>query len=197
VTSPNGGELWAPGSTQTVTWSSNMISGNGGKVGVYLVDTSTWGFATLSAGTPVSAGSWSWTVPAGQAVGNAYRIRLIYLGAATVSDYGNANFAIAPSPPTVTVTSNNAPETWSRGTIHNLTWTSYAVTGKVYVYLVNTATPSWETLDLAGGAINAALGSYSWSIPTGVAPGTKYLIRVFSKADINVSDYSDALLTVN
>jgi hypothetical protein len=93
------------------------------------------------------------------------------------------------------VTSNNTPTTWTRGTIHNITWSSYGVSGKVYVYLVNGTT--WETLDIPGGPVSASSGTYSWNIPLDVTPFNKYLIRVFSKANINVTDYSDAYLTIN
>jgi hypothetical protein len=196
LTSPNGGEVWAPGSTHAVTWNQNMVTGEGGKAGIYLINTSTWVTTTLTNTVAANAGTYSWAIPAGQAIGDTYQVRIIALEQSTLDDYSNASFVIASSPSTVHVTSVNTATTWTRGTAHPITWTSTSVS-KVYVYLVNTATPGWDTTDLAGGAINGSLGTFSWNIPAGTAPGTKYLLRVFSKANVNVTDYSDAYLTIN
>jgi len=81
VTSPNGGEQWAQGTTQTIRW-----SGGNGYVGIYLYLWSTryldsnngYGnpVSTISPNSiPASQGQYSWTIPVSLAP-NQYYIRL-------------------------------------------------------------------------------------------------------------------------
>src|SRR4029434_4217235 len=64
LTSPNGGETWVKGTTQTITWTDN-ISGN---VKIRLRNGSALA-AIIATSTP-SNGSFAWTVPTSLATGS-------------------------------------------------------------------------------------------------------------------------------
>jgi endonuclease/exonuclease/phosphatase family metal-dependent hydrolase len=88
VTSPNGGESWAGGSTQTISWTATGVS----SVRVeYSLDGATW--SVLSSGT--SASSLSWTVPSSATT--AARVRVTDTANAAVTDASNAAFTITVS----------------------------------------------------------------------------------------------------
>lgn len=91
LTAPNGGEQWCGGSSQNITWTSTSVtnvkielSSNGGSSYP----------TTLVASTPASAGSWAWNIPAGQTIGDQYRIRISDASNASVNDASATNFSI-------------------------------------------------------------------------------------------------------
>ena len=89
VTSPNGGETWIKGTTQTITWTDN-ISGN---VKIRLFKGSTVA-AIIAASTP-SNGSFDWTVSTSLADGDNYKVEVRSLDNPTIRDRSDRNFTIA------------------------------------------------------------------------------------------------------
>jgi len=94
VTSPNGGESWAHGTTHPVTWT---YTGNpGANVKIELLKAgSPVGTATSS--TPIGAGgtgSYSWPISATRAPGTDYKIRVTSTSNPAISDTSNNNFNI-------------------------------------------------------------------------------------------------------
>ena len=94
VTSPNGGESWIGGTTHAITWTS---TGNPlAKVKIELLKAGVVK-ATISS-SAVNSGSFNWVIPATQALGADYRIRvtstIIPVGGSAATDSSDANFAI-------------------------------------------------------------------------------------------------------
>jgi endonuclease/exonuclease/phosphatase family metal-dependent hydrolase len=87
VTSPNGGESWAGGSVQNVTWTSSGVANVKLE---YTLDGSTW--SVITASTPAAASSYAWTVPS--SASTAAKVRVTDAAAATVTDASNAAFTI-------------------------------------------------------------------------------------------------------
>jgi hypothetical protein len=97
VTSPNGGEVWAKGTTHIITWLDN-ISWNVRielwKGGIY--------HSLINASTP-STGSCYWAIPSTLPSGNNYKIKILALSSsnAALFDFSDNNFSIigpTPSP---------------------------------------------------------------------------------------------------
>ncbi len=86
VISPNGGESWAGGSTQSITWTSANIANVKLE---YTLDGSTW--TTITASTTASGGSYAWTVPG--SASTAARVRVTD-AAGTTTDVSDATFTI-------------------------------------------------------------------------------------------------------
>ncbi|HEX6037506.1 lamin tail domain-containing protein [Longimicrobium sp.] len=89
VTSPNGGESWAGGSTQAITWTSSGVTNVKLE---YTLNGSTW---SVISSTAASAGSYAWTVPSSATT--TAKVRVTDASAATVTDASNANFTITTS----------------------------------------------------------------------------------------------------
>ncbi len=90
VTSPNGGESWARGSTHSITWSS--VGNVGSNVKIELMQGGSVYFV-ITESTP-NDGSFSGTIPAGTPVGANYRIRITSTSNPAITDNSNANFSV-------------------------------------------------------------------------------------------------------
>ena len=91
VVSPNGGETWAPGSTQTIRWSY------GGNPGTSVnIDLLSKGKEVLRIASAVkaSAKSYKWTIPKKQAKGKNYRIRITSTTFGNCTDTSDKAFTI-------------------------------------------------------------------------------------------------------
>ncbi len=74
VTAPPTGAYWGTGSTHAITWTAPLVTGNV-EIRLYIYPAGT--YVTLVTGIAASQGGWTWTVPAGQAAGTQYRIRVV------------------------------------------------------------------------------------------------------------------------
>ena len=99
--SPNNGEVWIVGSSQSITWSKS------GTIANVKLEYSTDGGVlypnVIIASTPAAAGSYSWTIP--DAISNTVRVKITNLADTVVLDTSDANFKIAGS---LNLTSPNA-----------------------------------------------------------------------------------------
>jgi hypothetical protein len=107
ITSPNGGETWNTGTTQTIQWI--YAGGPGSKVRIELLK---GGVVNRVIKSSVSigengSGSYNWKIPSNQASGNDYEIRVTSNSNSSYTDTSNTNFSIrTPS------TDNTVVGTW-------------------------------------------------------------------------------------
>ena len=90
VESPNGGENWRNGTTQTITWST--VGNPGSSVKIELLRSGSV-VRTISSSTP-NNGSYSWTIPSRQTSASNYKIRITSRSDSAYKDTSNNNFAI-------------------------------------------------------------------------------------------------------
>ncbi|MDP9263854.1 MAG: hypothetical protein M3O85_05985 [Acidobacteriota bacterium] len=94
VTAPNGGESWAAGSTQAITW--NFTGSPGSLVKIDLLKIGRF-YTTISSGTSVGSGgsgSFSWAIPLGLPAGNDYSVQVTSTSDASITDTSNADFTV-------------------------------------------------------------------------------------------------------
>ena len=108
VTSPNGGETWAQGSTHNITWASTGISSGTVQLSITNYDKNTsWAFIDV----PVLNGSYSWTIPtimnnnADISTIGESKITVLYRPSSglPVKDSSDNYFTIAAAPPAATL----------------------------------------------------------------------------------------------
>ena len=75
ITSPNGGEQWAQGSTHNITWTSSGIP-SGDLVSAFITNDSTGLNTTIFSNVPASQGSYSWAIPSSMVFGSQYKIQV-------------------------------------------------------------------------------------------------------------------------
>lgn len=97
ITSPNGGESWALGSTHAVTWTSVNLSGG---VTLALIGVnSTTPQLTIATNIPVQQGVFQWTIPAAIIPGSYYKVKVFMPSPAgtMLQDLSDAPFSITPN----------------------------------------------------------------------------------------------------
>jgi hypothetical protein len=96
VVSPNGGENWQTGTTQTIRWNYT------GNPGSYLkIELLKGGMLnrTITSRASTSSGSYSWRLPSKQNPGNDYRIRITSRTNSSCIDTSDLDFTIGGSTP--------------------------------------------------------------------------------------------------
>jgi hypothetical protein len=186
LTSPDGGESWAVGSTQPITWSSTDLSGN---VTLELFKGGVLN-SILTASTP-NDGSFDWTIPSGQESGSDYTVRVRSVDVPALTDESTASFTLTADSPSITVTSPNGGESFTTGTVQTITWTDN-LAGNVAIVLTQN---NLAFLTLV--ASTESDGSFDWAIGDNVPPGSDYKIRVTSNDDTAIKDNSNAFFSVS
>ncbi|MCE9581451.1 MAG: FG-GAP-like repeat-containing protein [Planctomycetes bacterium] len=176
VTSPNGGESWSAGGSETVTWAA---AGFGGTVDVQIsTDGVSW--TTLAASTP-NDGSTGVTAPT--TLSTTARVR-VKQTAGSMTDDSDADFTIAG----LQVISPNGGETWYVGTSATVTWLSAGIAGSVDIDLSIDGS-TWTSL-VAGTAND---GSQVVSVP---APSSATARVRVKQTGGSLSDTSDAVFAI-
>jgi len=191
VTSPNGGDTWQGGTRQTVTWTWSGIGGPYVRIDLYAGTTSV---RTLTTSAALTAGAFAWTVPATQMPRADYRIKISSTTTTSVLDWSDAPFAIAA--PTLTVTTPNGGETWTRGTSQTIRWTYSGNPGAAVKIELFKGTTLNRTISSSAPLGSGGLGSYPWTIPSTQTIGADYRIKVTSTSTTAVSDFDDAPFTI-
>jgi len=179
LTSPGGGEVWTAGTQEDITWTSRGLD----SVTIeYTTDGTTW--TTVAASAPAASGSYAWNIP--ETPSETCRVRISGGG---VSDASGGTFTILPSP-SVTVTSPDGGESWTAGTVREITWT--AVNVAVVALQYTTGGGAWMTIE---ENIGAASGSYSWTVPD--TPSESCRVRITAQDGSGASDESDGAFTIS
>lgn len=188
VTSPNGGESMARGAVVPITWTHTGNPGANVKIELYSGSTLS---ATIAASMPLSAGTYSWTIPAGQAIGSNYTVKITSATDNTISDTSNSPFSITG--PSITVIAPNGGETLLRGAVVPIRWSYTGNPGaKVKIQLYKGATLS-RTIS-TGTALSA--GVYNWKISSLQSLASGYRIKITSTTDSTIGDTSDGTFTI-
>jgi surfactin synthase thioesterase subunit len=183
VTSPNGGENWAAGSTQTINWNDNI--GENVKIDLYKGGT----FHSLIVASTTSDGSKIWNIPFALESGSDYTVKITSITNPGITDVSNLNFTIIGNQ--VAVTSPNGGENWKIGSTQVITWTDN-LTGSVEIQLFK------------GGVFKSSItestpsdGTFTWNIPTSLTQASDYRISISSVDDGTIFDQSDTDFTLS
>ena len=186
LVSPNGGENWTRGTTQTIRWNSTESLGTYVKIEL------------LKPGKPnqliVSAtlndGSHPWLIPPAQAPGSDYKVKITSTINASNYDISDNYFTIPA--PSLTVISPNGGENWTRGTTQTIRWNSTESPGTyVKIELLKPGKPNQL---IVSATLND--GSHPWLIPAAQTPGTDYKVKITSTINVLNNDTSDGHLTI-
>jgi hypothetical protein len=188
VISPNGYEQWEKGKTYNIQWEGPTNigwSGAGVTINLYKYVNDNLTFVKqIATGLPLQAkGSYSWTIPTDLDLGSSYRIRMDDYASYDLSDN---SFIIKDTEvgQSIQLTYPNGGETWERGRIYSIKWTTTGSVPKVSVMWNSSVTGQF----IVQGIDNA--GSYNWTIPSDFALG-QYKIRVSGTDYSNATDVSD------
>jgi hypothetical protein len=187
LTAPNGGEQWQIGSTQQITWTTPILTGN---CRLLLMGPVT---RVIAQEIPVSTGAFTWAIPADIAPGIHYRVKVYLLPESNaIFDISDADFAITPvNPPnySVTVLSPNGGEQWAQGSMQTITWTHTGFEGEVTIGLIP---ENSNNQIIIAQSVPAGAHTFTWTVPATLAPGS-YRVHIMwlTILTIYVGDLSD------
>lgn len=183
VTSPNGGESWVVGSTQTITWNSTGLV-DSVRIEYSLDNGASW--TTIVAQTPAD-GSHDWAVPDTSSQETLIRITDADDGSPT--DISDDVFSLLGT--ALTITSPNGGETWLAGSSQTITW---ATTGTVEFVTLEYSADNGSTWNNIITNISNT-GNYPWTVPA--INSNNALVRVFDASDGEPIDVSDAVFNIS
>ena len=186
VTSPNGGEKWIRGTTQTIKWNSTGSPGT--YVKIELLKPGKLNQLIVSA--TLNDGSHPWLIPATQISGTDYKVKVTSTTNAAYNDTSDNYFTIPA--PSFKVISPNGSESWVRGTTQTIRWNSSESPGTyVKIELLKPGKPNQL---IVSATLND--GSHPWLIPAAQIPGTDYRVKVTSTINASNYDISDSSFTI-
>ncbi|MGC8804353.1 MAG: lectin like domain-containing protein [Candidatus Ratteibacteria bacterium] len=187
--SPNGGEVWEQGSTQIIKWNySETLSGN---VKLELVKNENI-VSIIASGISKGTGGtgfYNWKIPTTISTGDNYKIRITSISNPVVTDTSDASFSIITG--NITVSHPGSGIKFSKGTSQIIQWTASGNVGswvKVELWRSNNFVSTIASSVSAG--INGR-GSYVWYIPSRIASGGDYSIKVLSKINSSIFGISE------
>ncbi|MFA5803444.1 MAG: FISUMP domain-containing protein [Melioribacteraceae bacterium] len=175
VTSPNGGESWKVGSTQSITWTSSNV--NKFKLEYTTNNGTAWQVVGYSSSSP-----YSWVIPNTASV--QCKVRISDSTNAAVWDTSKAVFTIYK--PSITVVYPNGGEELQVGANVTIAWQSSNV-ANVAVEYSTTNKRTWNTVSSSVAASNQSL---SWTVPDSISDSC--FIRIKDVSDNTIADTSNA-----
>jgi hypothetical protein len=171
-----------------ITWSYTANPGANVKIELYNGTTLS---RTIALSTPLSTGTYNWTIPSTQTLGSSYKIKVTSTTNSAYSDTSNSAFTIAT--PSITVTAPNGGESYTRGTVMPITWKYGGNPGANVKILLYKGLFLSRTLTLS---TSLSAGKYNWTVPSTQAVGSTYKIKIISTTNSSYSDSSNASFTI-
>ena len=151
VVSPNGGEAWNSGTSQTISWNSKGIT----SVNIEYSTNNGVDWITIE-NNVASSGLYNWAqVP--NTSSNNCKVRISNAESGVPFDESNSTFSILPEPG-ITVLAPNGGETLQTGTSNNITWTSENI-ANVKIELTTNNGASWTVIEES----TPSDGNYNWT----------------------------------
>ncbi|HOM66156.1 MAG TPA: hypothetical protein PK591_10105, partial [Ignavibacteriales bacterium] len=185
LTSPNGGESFAAGSSQQISWIANNV--NNVKIEYQTSNGGTW---THIATVPANSSPYTWTVPA--TTSSEYRIRISDATYSTIQSQSANTFKVGQ----ITVTRPNTAETFQVGKTLPIRWNASSNINFVNIAFSTDNGTTWYYI---ANNVSASAGAYNWTILN--KPSNNCLIRITdASTDTTVSghirDISDVAFSV-
>ncbi len=182
LTSPNGGEIWSPATTQNITWNS---AGDISAVKLeYSVNAGgTW--LAISASAP-NSGTFAWLIPPVQTT--VAMVRISDAADENPADVSDNTFSIRD--PELALLAPNGGELWNGGTSQTISWQTIGTVPFVDLEYSTNSGANWSLIadDLAN------TDSLQWSVPN--LTSNTVLVRITSSSDPTLSDESDAVFII-
>jgi hypothetical protein len=183
IVSPNGGEIWKVGETDTLKWTYKYVTNI--KIEYTTDNEASW--STIIVSTPASSGSYPWTVL--NTPSNQCKVRISDAIDPTVFSKSANIFNIVVRK--IVVKSPNGGENWYIGKIDTIMWTNDYVNNAKLEYTTNNGT-GWTTII---SSTPASSGSYPWTVLN--TPSNQCEVRISDVSNSSISDTSDNTFTIS
>ena len=198
VVSPNGGENYLQGSTQTINWTFTDNPGPTVKIEALQGETV---LAVISPATPIGSGgqgSFNLTFPYSTPLGSEYRIRITSTAYPGCTDTSNAPFSVVPNTSAlITLVSPDGGENYLQGSKQTITWTYNGYPGPTVKIEALRGETVLAVITPATAIGSAGSGSFNLTFPYNTPLGSDYRIRVSSTIYPTWTDTSENPFTIS
>ncbi|NUN10882.1 MAG: hypothetical protein HUU54_17030, partial [Ignavibacteriaceae bacterium] len=185
VQSPNGGEVWTYGSTQSIRWLAENVE----KVKVEFTTNNGATWSTIVDSTD-NTGSYLWTIP--NLNSSLCKVRISDARDGLPFDLSDNVFSLSNQvQQSVNLTSPNGGEIWEATSSRTITWVSSAIS-KVKIEFTTNNGISWTTIVDS----TESDGLYEWN-PVPNTPSGLCKVRISDYLDSIPNDESDAVFTIS
>ncbi len=180
ITSPDGGEVWEQGTTRTIAW---KYTGNiKGRIKIELLKDGSLAciIASSAALGTGGSGSFNWTIPATVSAGDSYKVRITNTSNTSITDTSSTNFSITG--PAIIVDAPAKGLKLHKNSSQTIRW---RYTGKISGFVRIELLQSGRIKKIITQACligTKGNGYYIWRIPSDIAPGDGYTVKVISNA---------------
>jgi pimeloyl-ACP methyl ester carboxylesterase len=196
VTTPNGGEEWAAGSIQEITWSATDDHGVAGVDLYYSTSGLDGPFTPIALGQP-NDGNYSWTVPENPTTNAYIRAVAFDTDGNNSQDDSDSNFTITSldlQAPQITLLAPNGGEEWVAGSVQTITWSATDNVGVTAIDLEYSLDGGTTRSTIATGEENDGL--FSWSVPNFISDNAIVSAVAYDAAGNSGQDVSDAAFSI-
>ena len=202
ITSPNGGEDWLEGSTQTITFFGGGEE-NGPDYGgwyyyvlYYSIDGGEIWIPIATPWTHDGEAEYNWTVPVFHRIQDKCRIKVSYGESYGIDDISDNNFTIRAKEPSnlITILQPNGSEILNERTTQEIIWFTTGDIGGNDVSLAYSLNSGIEWSNISSSTPND--GSHDWTLPNISDIADYCLIGIWSVADENIYKTSDDFFTI-
>ena len=192
VESPNGGETWSLGSTQSIKWNYTENPGPSVKIEALRGETVIATIPSVSIGSGGS-GFYNLTIPSSTPLGDNYRFRVTSTSNPAYNDVSDAPFTIGAP---ITVVSPDGGEAWQLGSAQAVQWTYTGNPGssvKIEALRGETVIATIPSVSIGSGGS----GFFNLTVPFSTPLGDNYRFRVTSTSNPAYTDTSNAPFTIS
>lgn len=196
VASPNGGETWYRGTTQTIAWTHARKPAE--KVKIVLCKGGA-AVKTIATAVPIGIdgkGSRNWTIPENLTPGDDYEVRIVSTSCSSCADVSDGTFSVK-TPGAVAVLAPNGDENWQVGSRYAIGWMATVDIGpsaRIELLKADTVVKTIALNALSGGV---GKHSFPWKVPNTLAYGNDYRIRVSGNDNPAHTDTSDKMFVIS
>jgi len=187
VATPNGGENWAPGTTQTISWTYVGTPGNYVRIQLFKSGVLYRNIVSSRSIGTGGSGSYPWAIPSTQPGGSDYQVKVTSTTNSAYTDASNANFTIPGPLPVVTViaTDGSATEAGSATGMYRISRTGATVS-------------SLSVFFAMGGSAQNGVDYNAITSPVTIPAGASYVFVTLRPIDDSVDEANEtAILTIS
>ncbi len=184
ISAPIAGDIYLAGSSKQISW-TNSSSVTQVKIEYSTDDGTNWN--TIVNNYPSTSGNYTWTVPSSLS-SSAGRIRISDAGSSLNISSTSGQFSFLA----LTVTSPNGGEVWQTGANKNITWSASPTIANIKIEYSTNSGQNWFTIS---PSVNAALGTFAWSIDTSIY-SNQMIVRISDVSNSAIRDSSNSLFSI-
>jgi hypothetical protein len=184
LVTPNGGENWATGTIQTISW---LAGQNTNAIDLYYTSNNGISWEPLASNILASQNNYNWQIP-DNVSSTSCKVRVVDRNSTTIYDESDNLFTLSA----LNLIAPNGGEKWRSGTTRQINWVAGSSVPFIDIEYTTNNGSSWNAIKVSHPASQKP---YNWIIPEGIT-SNNCKVRIKSSANPNIFDISDNVFTI-